>query len=284
MTYSDLGQQAARYLERLIEAGSPTARFRVQSMLDITVPADWGRRGAFTIEDCHLLYVRGGRPIYRVDEREMLLGEGDVLFAGRGTRIELSQDRSAPPQIVPVRFDRYLGEAPCALHGAPNRGAIALRPQYPERLEAMFDQLHVAWLDDRELLASEAVTGLVTAILWSLMLECRNPALHGRPRDPWLETARLRLEREPEANWSIADLAEQANLSESYFSRRFHEYTGVAPKVYQLHARMRYAWFLLEQEGMSVKEVAERLGYSDAFVFSRQFRKLWHRPPSSLRH
>ena len=283
MTKSDHKLRTAAYLERLTEAGSPGARFAVHSVLDVTVTGDWGRRGAFVIGDCHLLYVRGGRPIYHVDGREMPLAAGHVLFAGRGTRIQLDQDRKDPPRIVPVRFDRYCGDEPCRLNEAGPAG-IALRPRHPERFEALFDALCAYWMREHEPAAVEGVSGLISAILFGLLIECRSVGPKRRQAlEASMETVRLLMEREPESNWSVGDLAERVNLSESFFSRRFREYAGVSPKVYQLRSRMRFARFLLEQERASVKEVAARLGYSDAFVFSRQFRKVWGAPPSKLR-
>lgn len=284
MTNSDDIQRAASYLEALIEAGLPAARFRIHSLLDVGVTEEWGRRGAFVIEDCHLLYVRRGRPIYHVDGRELPLRPGQVLFAGRGTRIRLSQDRTDPPRIVPVRFDRYLDGAPCSLEAPTGSVAVALFPRDSERFEALFDALCACWMRSHETPALEAAHGLISAVLFGLMVECRaaGPKRH-QAADSLMEIARLRMEREPESHWSIVDLAARLGLSESYFSRRFSEYIGVPPKVYQLRSRMRFARFLLKQEGLSVKEVAARLGYSDAFVFSRQFRKIWGLPPSKIR-
>ena len=97
-----------------------------------------------------------------------------------------------------------------------------------------------------------------------------------------MEAVRLLLESEPDANWSIRDLTERFRISKSHLAHRFRRHTGVSPKTYQLQSRMRYAWQLLSSSKEMVQAVADHLGYSDAFAFSRQFKKVWGIPPSRV--
>ncbi len=45
---------------------------------------------------------------------------------------------------------------------------------------------------------------------------------------------------------------------------------------------MNYAAGLLMNEGLLVPEVAQRLGFPDAFQFSRAFKRVYGIPPSQL--
>jgi AraC-like DNA-binding protein len=272
------------YLHALLPRAAEAVCFRMHQGYNVRVSPRWGSGVEFTIADLHLFYVKDGRPIYWLDDEKVRLARGDVLFAGKGVRIRHGQDSAHPPWFISLRFDRYAPEATAPLPGPNGRAAGVLRPRHPERFEALFEQVYAALLADGDAADGQAVSALLHGLLWSLREECgHSEARGGQPCDPRMEEARLRLEREPEANLSVAALARSLHLSESHFSRRFKRCVGLSPKAYQVRARMRYARFLLEQEQASVQTVAARLGYSDPFVFSRQFRKIWGMPPSAVR-
>lgn len=73
-------------------------------------------------------------------------------------------------------------------------------------------------------------------------------------------------------------------LGEDYeaLRKRFREVVGMSPGKYRLRWRMSLAQRLL-QERHSVAAVAERLGYSDAFAFSKRFKSVMGLPPSAFR-
>lgn len=73
-----------------------------------------------------------------------------------------------------------------------------------------------------------------------------------------------------EPSFCTADAARALRMPESTFRRKFTQCTGVAPGAYQLRLRMERAAQLLARH--SVCETAELLGYSDPYVFSRQFK------------
>jgi AraC family transcriptional regulator of arabinose operon len=82
---------------------------------------------------------------------------------------------------------------------------------------------------------------------------------------------------------SIRSLARIAGLSPSHFAHRFKEEIGEPVLAYVNRLRIREAARLLEAEGMNVTEVAESLGYSSPFYFSRQFRRFYFLSPSDFR-
>lgn len=78
------------------------------------------------------------------------------------------------------------------------------------------------------------------------------------------------------------EMAEIAGMSMTTFRSRFKQVMGMTYKVYYDSLRMDQAYILLVQ-GLSVSEVASRLAYSDQFHFSRAFRRVYGRTPSSLK-
>ncbi len=79
----------------------------------------------------------------------------------------------------------------------------------------------------------------------------------------------------------LPDLASEMGMTYATFRRRFRETVGMSPSRYQLMRRMENARVLLQNH--TVQETALLLGYSDPFVFSRQFRKVTGHAPKDLR-
>jgi AraC-like DNA-binding protein len=89
--------------------------------------------------------------------------------------------------------------------------------------------------------------------------------------DERLAAALRRMHAEPTHSWTVAELAREAAMSRSTFFDRFHREVGVAPMKYLLDWRMAIAKDLLRGKGVSVGEVAQRVGYSSSSTFSVAF-------------
>ncbi len=78
--------------------------------------------------------------------------------------------------------------------------------------------------------------------------------------------------REPARVWSVDDMAAYLNMSRAAFHRRFTLLCGMAPAQVLLQLRMQLAKRQLEQ-GLTMEQIAERIGYSSAAAFSAAFRR-----------
>ena len=82
----------------------------------------------------------------------------------------------------------------------------------------------------------------------------------------------------------VPALARMANLSPSHFFAVFKKRTGFAPKDFFIRLKIQCACDLLEATDLCVKEVAAKLGYDDAFYFSRLFKSVNGIAPTAYRH
>jgi AraC-like DNA-binding protein len=89
--------------------------------------------------------------------------------------------------------------------------------------------------------------------------------------DERLASALRHIHNEPSRAWTIGELAREAALSRSTFFDRFRREVGVSPMEYLLGWRMAIAKDLLRSHGVSVGEVAQRVGYSSSSTFSVAF-------------
>lgn len=97
----------------------------------------------------------------------------------------------------------------------------------------------------------------------------------------FLRTVRERLGRDLTAQLSLDGLAYEAGFSTPHFRRVFIAAFGEPPGAYRNRCRMEQAQLLLAHGQLRVGAVAARLGYSDQFVFCRQFKKHFGVPPKS---
>jgi len=80
--------------------------------------------------------------------------------------------------------------------------------------------------------------------------------------------------------FSLDDLEKQFNYNKFYIEKRFQKTYGTSLIKYCNHQRLQKAKELLQTE--SVSGVAEKLGYSSAFTFSRAFKRNFGISPSKV--
>ena len=78
------------------------------------------------------------------------------------------------------------------------------------------------------------------------------------------------------------DVADECDVTAVYLSRLFGRFSDCGAYQYLMRRKMNYAAGLLMNEGLLVKEVAFRMGFPDAFQFSRAFKRVYGIPPSQL--
>jgi AraC-like DNA-binding protein len=94
-------------------------------------------------------------------------------------------------------------------------------------------------------------------------------------------TAAIR--REPGRAWSVCDLARQLHYSPDHFSRVFRAVCGESPREFLIRTRIDEAKHLISMSSHSMGRIADLLGYSDVYHFSKQFKQKTGVPPSRFR-
>lgn len=82
---------------------------------------------------------------------------------------------------------------------------------------------------------------------------------------------------------SLARLAASLHVSNAHLSRLFKTVTGETPSNYLTRIRLQRAEELLQNDQLTIKEVANRVGYLDPLYFSKLFKKHFGRTPSAQR-
>lgn len=109
-----------------------------------------------------------------------------------------------------------------------------------------------------------------------------SPGLLRGLADSRLAPAIRKMHSEVAHPWTVEELAKEAALSRSSFFDRFSKTVGIPPMEYLLSWRMALAKSLLQEEGLGVAEVADRVGYGSASAFSTAFSRHVGVAPSSF--
>ena len=82
---------------------------------------------------------------------------------------------------------------------------------------------------------------------------------------------------------SLQPVCHATGVGMAHLSRLFQRYLGETPRAYAMRRKMQIAEELLAGDGATVGDVAEAVGFSTLFAFSRAFRRVTGRTPSSVR-
>ena len=104
------------------------------------------------------------------------------------------------------------------------------------------------------------------------------------PAYGYLNLIRERLESNLDLPVSIASLAAEFHLNPVVMSRNFKKKFGCTPREYRIACRMEQAKYLLNQDQLSLKEIAYQLGYCNEFYFSQEFLRVIGFRPGEWRH
>ena len=85
--------------------------------------------------------------------------------------------------------------------------------------------------------------------------------------------AKVVIDRHIEKFYSNEELAEFLKCSVSAFTKNFKKKYGITPIEYQKQKKIESAKQLLISDTLSVKEIANHLGFCDAAYFSAYFKK-----------
>lgn len=99
---------------------------------------------------------------------------------------------------------------------------------------------------------------------------------------PFLEKAVNYIETNANREISVADLANECHICQSYLRKQFQKYLGTSPKDFCLQKRLETAKRYLEMGELNVAACSRALEFSSPSYFSRLFKEKIGVAPSSL--
>ncbi|MNB73258.1 HTH-type transcriptional activator Btr [compost metagenome] len=123
------------------------------------------------------------------------------------------------------------------------------------------------------------------ALFYSVLSELFNTAARTMKNETQalMEDARAYIEFHYMKPHTLFDLAGRFGMSPKYFGEVFKKYAGLGPIDYVIEYRMKQAYRMLLSTNCTVKDIAQAVGYADAYYFSRLFKKQFNFAPSEVR-
>jgi len=236
--------------------------------------------------DYDLWQVTSGEVRLVVDGREYAAHAGDIVFFYPHQPYR-AFTTDAGCGFIFTHFDFSLGERSAVLNEYPLAGIV------PGRLiEAETAQFLLAYppFKAREPLSAMRLRGSLLMLLAGIMQAYANGSYTGHFRrpdasGPPADLAALQpvfqfIDDDRRRPIRVRELAQVAGMSEKYFIAYFKRALGMTPGQYIYHLRMHKARELLYGRSLSVKQIADQLGYPDGYSFSKAFKKFYGTPPS----
>jgi AraC-like DNA-binding protein len=203
-----------------------------------------------------------------------LMSPGSLLLGGAGQCFACGHDHGAGDRCIsfwyaPHYFERIASDA-----GVPHPKASfnelrlpplrALSPLIARACVGLMGSATLAW-EELSVGVAAQTARLVNGV--SSRSLTTPPSSHAR-----VSRALRIIERCPEAELSLRELATESGLSPFHFLRTFETVTGVTPHQYILRTRLREAAIRLATKRDKILDVALDAGFGDVSNFNRAFR------------
>ncbi len=234
-----------------------------------------------TVPDHNLIYVAQGRPKWIIEGEEVPLRPRDLLIVPPGVKhhavsmthrvllasihveVTLPAGQDVLAMLAPPRVQRLETDSRLERYW---RGVLEEWPGR-ERREAHLRLRSWARLIVIELLADNAARGLLAY----------------QPVDPLITRILDELQRRIDEAPSLDNLASRSGYSPQHLNRLFNKVLGMTPLQYLAKLRMERAAALIAEGKLTIRGVAERLGFDDPYYFSRAFKQHFGQSPAQYR-
>jgi AraC family transcriptional regulator len=263
-------------------------------------------------EDYDIWYITSGEVFIKVGDTIYTARQGDVVFFYPNVPYIAYNDKSGC-NFVYIHFDFCLGNNSRILNDFSLAGIV---PAEAVKKEASIFKKACAEFEQSFPMSSIALKGSFTMLLSSILRYCNsfcdissetngssnskiknsfffqpfNTIINDVSNQDSKSIAKLAVlqpvfqyvENNLDKQIKNNELSAQVNMSEKYFIAYFKSALGITPGNYITQLKMNKARDYLYQEKYSIKEIANLLGYSDQYAFSKAFKKYFNVPPSKF--
>ena len=223
------------------------------------------------IRDHYLIhYILEGHGAFTAHGKTHSLNAGDMFLAHPNTTIHYAADADDPWTYFWVGFNGI--DAAAFLSGtdfSKDQPVLHFNGDMPYRLLLDIFNAHGS-----QPFHSLLLTGRLCLFLSWLQENAERPGRQRvSPDELYTKGACAYIQNNYANPITVEDIAGHVGVCRSRLYRAFQAHLRVSPLQYLTRLRMRHACALLDKKGLSVKEIASSVGFSDPLYFSRRFRE-----------
>ena len=222
-----------------------------------------------------LLYCTAGQGWLQLPKGRVIVQAGEVIVIAPGIPHSYGADPNDPWTIHWFHFSgTKCHESVSAVMDNRDDAPQVVRVPYSDERVSLFDRMFDTFLKGYStsnlLYANLALPFFLASFI--LPENFQKELATSVPTNP-TNKAILFMQKSLSEPITLDNIAQAANLSMSFFSRKFKQDTGYAPIEYFNHLRIQKACQLLHFSNLRINEVASQIGIDDPFYFSRLFKK-----------
>jgi len=203
-----------------------------------------------------VIVVTNGRMSVQVGEQQWLTEAGSVLYYPPHTQHIEQSDGTHPVECYVLNFYWHPPRLPPSL--------VIDRHGRLRMLTEWFFRDIIEWRDEPE---PAAIQYMLAGILGQLI---KASAAH---EHPLVSATRRYIADHLADRITLKALADNADLSISHFTHKYHELTGRAPMRDARMQRLERACVLINQTDLPLKTIARKVGVGDEFQLSRMLKR-----------
>ena len=212
-------------------------------------------------------YIYSGTGTLQVENSEYHPSEGDVYILTEKSRHAYYPDKKDPWTKIYINLR---GTAVAAMVQA-----FGLHKKVVYRncrdLRFIFEEIFEVVKKDIEV---EQVMEQCSMLVMKLLLRlCRHEMLEDDVPNE-VQTVKRFIDNNYRKNLTMDEIAASVYRSNDYVKKQFKQYYGVTPYAYYLDVKVTHAKYLLRRTNLSIKQIADRLGYKSDRYFSKRFREI----------
>lgn len=241
---------------------------------------DWSWR-VRDLPNLDLWYVSDGAGWIDGGDARTPMRTGHCLLLRRGASYRAGHDPERPVSLIAVHFD-LVGKGGELLHPPPEELPPFIRQiRRAAFFRGLLTRVVAAYRDGSQ---ARAAAWLQAALMEVVRQDARTlpPGPQG-DRVQRIQRMCERIRRHPERLVRVEDLAAELHVTPEHFSRLFRSLQGTSPRAFITRTRIEAAQTLLLTSSHSIDRIAEILGYSSPFYFSRRFKAKVGVSPSAFR-
>jgi AraC-like DNA-binding protein len=230
--------------------------------------------------DYVLVYCVSGIGWYTINNKKLILKANHFAVLPRKTWFRLGVEASNQWSLYFVKFNGAIGEAMYTYLLRDKNNKNLTTPPLVGRIAQFQDIMHhLDLMDNMENLLYANFR--FYSFLGTFRLTVFNYMKKGV--DNIIERCILIMKQHLHKNLTLDELAKEACVSASYLSALFRQKTHYSPIQLFTSLKIQRASQLLKATKTPIKQIAEEMGYTDQYSFSRSFKQIMGTSPKKFR-